>query len=459
MKQTDHIRFVPGDPPGLAIRAQYVLVNAGTGDLKFVDFRLPSNERFGRGDLRVQVDGRDVAPAPVSAAEGQTSPDLMRITFEKPWMRKQKREVSFEYTLRAPSGSDSIATIEPNSFHLGVRGWVPQFQPPKYELSTYPSRPSRVDYTVRAPADFAVLAGGVRRKKKKLGGEIEYHYEARLSDLGPFVVAGRFVKWPVKDAKATAEFLTTQPLTGNPAQAAKQIAGVWETLNADFGVLDKHIRVPKVAESSAVQLNVRGEQGPVAVSFPGGALVNPEALALGISSDKFLQIVSEAMARGWFDGAVLPSAGAKIGMGEGLPEYASIVTDEARGGPLARRQRIYEYLRRYDSLVKYSDEIPIAATTFASPLAQRRIALAKAPLFYIELEDACGEAPVRAGLAHMVGSMRGQEVDYSVLRAVLEESTGRELGKVFREWLQQKGIPQNFRARYPYGEGSQEMGD
>ena len=459
VRQTEHIRFVPGDSPTLAIRAEYVLVNAGTGDLKFVDVRLPSIEGFGRSELRLQVDGRDVTPEPVPAAEGQASPDLTRITFEKSWMRKQKREVSFEYTLRAPAGSDSVVTIEPNSFHLGVRGWAPQFQPPKFELSTYPSRPSRVYYTVRVPADFAVLAGGARRKQKKLGGEIEYSYELRASDLGPFVVAGRYMKWPERNTKSSAEFLTIQPLTGNTEQAAQQIAEMSQTLNTDFGVLDKRIHAPVVAETSAVQFNVSGDRGPAALSFPGGALVNPAALALGITSDRFLRIVSEAMARGWFDGAVLPSVGAEIGIGEGLPEYASIVTDEARGGALARRQQIYEYLRRYDSLVKYSDETPIAATTFASPLPQRRIALAKAPLFYIELEDACGAAPVRAGLAHMVASMRGQEVDYSVLRAVLEESTGRELGKVFREWLQQKGIPQNFRARYPYGEGSQQIGD
>jgi hypothetical protein len=458
-KQADRIRFVPGDPPAVAIRAEYMLMNAGTSDLNFVDVRLPSTGGFGRSDLRAQVDGRDVTPTALSAAEAQADPDVVRIAFAKPWTHKQKLEVTLAYTLRSPADSDYGVTIEPTGFHLGARGWAPRLLPPRYELSTYPSQPSRVDYTVRVPADFVVVAGGEKKKQKNAGGEIEYAYELRASNFGPFVVAGRYAKWPGNGAKLRAEFLTTQPLTGDPAQAAQQVAEIWQTLNSDFGVLDKQIRVPAIAESSAIDLNLQGIAGPAAESFPGGALVNPAALALGISSNRFLQIVSEAMARAWFDGAVLPSAGAEIGIGDGAPEYASIVTDEARNGPLARRQRIYEYLRRYDDLVKYSDETPIAATTFASPLAQRRIALAKAPLFYIELEDACGEAPVRAGLAHMLSSMRGQEVDYGVLRAVLEESTGRDLAKIFRQWLQQKGIPENFRARYPYGEGSQEIGD
>lgn len=458
-KETRHIRFVPGQPPALSIRADFILVNSGTGALNFVDVRLPSRQGFGRHGLRVEVNGRAVMPTPLPPVEQQKQPGVVRINFQKPWARKKKRVLSFQYTLRAPVQSDYGVTIAPDSFYLGLRGWAPQMQPTKYLLATYPSRPDWVRYTVRVPADFALLAGGARRKQKKIGQETEYRYEVGPNDLAPFVVAGPYVKWPARGARSLAKFWTMQPLAGNAAQAAPKIAEAWKTLNADFGELDKRIRVPVVAESSALQANIAGEGGPAAMSVPGGALVNPAALALGVNSDRFLQIVSQALARGWFDGAVLPSAGVEIGMGVGLPEYASIVTDEARNGPLARRQRIYAYLRRYDRLARYADETPIADTTLASPLAQRRIALAKAPLFYIELEDACGEAPVRAGLAHMVASMRGQEVDYHILRSVLEESTGRELGKIFREWLHEKGIPKNFRARYHYGEGAEQLGE
>jgi aminopeptidase N len=88
------------------------------------------------------------------------------------------------------------------------------------------------------------------------------------------------------------------------------------------------------------------------------------------------------------------------------------------------------------------------------PLAQRRIALAKAALFYVALEDTCGEAPMRSGLAHLVSLLRGQEVDYNDLRAALEQSTDRKLGELFRVWLNRKGIPDDFRNRYqpPGGE-------
>lgn len=458
-KETRQIHFVGGQMPALMIQVQFTLVNTGTSDLNSVDVRLPSQNGVELNGLRVRVDGQDADEAPVPESDRQAKPGIIRITFKDRWHRKRKREIEFDYALRASKESQSYVTLQPGAFHLGVRGWAPQLQPPKYILSTYPSRPPRTVYSIQVPANFAVLAGGARKGQKKVANEMEYRFALTGTGLGAFAVAGKYRKWPPNGKQSGATFWAMEPLAGNPSQSAQQIAGIWKTLNMDFGAFDKSIRGPVIVESAGVQYDAAGTAGPAAVSFPGGALANPAAFDLGIESDRFLQIAGEALARNWFDEEVLPSSEAAIGMGDGLPEYAEIVTDEARNGPGARRQRIYEYLRKYDAAVKIAAETPIAATTAESPLPQRRIALAKAPLFYIELEDACGESPVRAGLAHMLSSMRGQEVDYNILRSALEESSGRDLGKIFREWLNQKGIPKDFRERYHYGEGAEQTGN
>ena len=96
------------------------------------------------------------------------------------------------------------------------------------------------------------------------------------------------------------------------------------------------------------------------------------------------------------------SSAAAVGMGEGLPEYATIVLDEARGGADARRKRVAEYLRAYDEASKAATEAPLGAVTMGDAIGPRRIALSKAPLFLVALEDACGEAPMRAGLANLI---------------------------------------------------------
>ena len=85
------------------------------------------------------------------------------------------------------------------------------------------------------------------------------------------------------------------------------------------------------------------------------------------------------------------------------------------------------------------------------PVQQRRIARLKAALFFIALEDADGEAPVRQGLKQVVTILGGQEVGYDDVRSALEQSTGKNLAEPFRTWLYSKGMPQDFRARYQSG--------
>jgi hypothetical protein len=135
-------------------------------------------------------------------------------------------------------------------------------------------------------------------------------------------------------------------------------------------------------------------------------------------------------------------------MGEGLPEYATVVIDEARNGREARRRRVTEYLRRYDEALKAAAETPLGAITTTDAAGSRRIALAKAPLFFIALEDVCGEGPMHTGIANMLAAQRGREAGYADLRSALERSCSRDFASMFRLWLNGKGIPEDFRLRY-----------
>jgi len=88
------------------------------------------------------------------------------------------------------------------------------------------------------------------------------------------------------------------------------------------------------------------------------------------------------------------------------------------------------------------------AASGACKFEQRRIALAKAPLFFIALEDTYGEASVRQGLAQVVRLLRGQEVGYQDIRAAIENVTNKDLAPIFRTWLYKPGIPAEFREEY-----------
>ncbi len=383
--------FVDGRSPGLRIRGNFTLQNIGNGELKFIDVAFPDEKVFGRRNLHARLDGRDATLSKLPEEYQHDAPNTLRMALEPAWEHKQKRELVIEYTLSSPEDSGARITIAESGFHLGFRGWFSVLQPPKHVLAPFPKRPDKTIVAIRVPQDFLVLSRGTPAGQKQEGGDVEHRFLLRQDDLAPYVVAGR---------------------------------------------------------CADLRAHIVGEEGPAAASFPGGALVNSEALALGISSEAFLEKVTHALAHNWFGNELYPTSDAAIGMGEGLPDYATIVIDEARNGSAARQQRVSGLLRAYDNALKQAAEKPLGVTTMLDPPEQRRIALAKAPLFFIALEDAYGEAPVRAGLNRMLTLLRGREVGYDDLRAALEESTGKNLAELFRIWLYGKGIPKVFRERY-----------
>lgn len=459
IKQSCEVHFVPGPPAQLEIHELYELRNVGNSDLMLLDANFPDEKEFGRTDLRAEIDGRAAALAPLPGDYQAEQPSALRIALDSPWQPKQTRILSIEYSFTSPGNSGTRITLGESEFHMGSRGWFPELQRPRHLLAPDPKPLVPVVYTFRVPSDFVVLARGTPKGQRRDGNETEYRFVVTSDDLPPFVVAGRYIATPANPRGQSAAFWTLQPLKDDPAPTLQQIAAAWNTLETDFGPLDKNIFLPHIVESPELRGRLSGEDGAAAVAFPGGAIVNPAALALGVGSSEFLDLVSHALAHNWFGDELRPSSESSIGIGEGLPAYATIVIDEARNGAAGRRRRVMEYLRRYDEARTRADEKPLAGTMLTDAIGPRRIALAKAPLFYVALEDVCGPTEVRRGLARLVTLMRGQEVDYKILRSALEQSTNRDLGQMFRFWLNQRGIPQDFRDRYPLGPVGQETGE
>jgi hypothetical protein len=448
LKESREVQFVGGPSPELRIRANFMLENVGNGELKFIDTVFPDEKAFGRKNLHVRVDGRDVALSKLPEEYQHDAPNTLRMALEPAWEQKRKRELVIEYTLSSPEDSGARITLQESSFHLGSRGWFPVLQPPKHLLAPYPKRPDKTMLEIRVPQDFLVLSRGTPAGRKQHVGDAEHRFLLRKDDLTPYIVAGRYTESSSRGKSNAAIFWTIAPLKQNPTAAGDRITAAWNVLQTDFGPLDKSIHAPHVVECPDLRAHISGDEGPAAASFPGGALVNSEALALGIDSEPFLEKVTHALAHNWFGGELYPTPDAAIGLGEGLPDYAIIVIDEARNGSAARQQRVTARLREYDAALKQSAEKPLGVTTLVDPPEQQRIALAKAPLFFIALEDTYGGAPIRAGLNRMVTMLRGREVGYDDLRAALEESTGKSLAETFRIWLYGKGIPKDFRTRY-----------
>jgi len=446
-RQQRQIQFLPGDPPQIRIQGDFAIQNTGNAPLSYLDVKLPPEETYGRGGARAEINGRGVALAPIPEEYRFDLPDSVRIPFDPAWERGKKLSLHIEYTLSRPADPGWHVTLGANEFHLGSRGWSPAPQPPPHFLSPYPKRPQKTNYVVRVPVGFLVSARGALKGRKQSNGEWIYTLELVKGDLPPFVVAGKYQVSPAGADDSEVRFWTLSPVQGDVAAAQKDLQQAWDTMRKEFGPSDRGALAPLIVESAELREGDNVEDG-MATGFPGGALVSPSLLAEGVDSPKFLYEVSLALAHDWFGDEIYPPPFAAISMGQGLPEYATIVMSEAREGEAGRQRRIAEYLARYDVACKRGAEEPLGVVRPSDPAATREIARAKAPLFYAALEDEYGEAQVRAGLRQMVTLLRGQEAGINVLRSSLEQSTGKDLAPVFRLWLYQKGIPADFRARY-----------
>ena len=448
-KESREIQFISGATPELKIRGQFTLLNSGTSKLNFIDVVVPVEKTFGLNDLRVEVNGHEVNTVPLPAELQYDHPHTLRIPLESTWEQKHKRELLIEYLLRSPDDSGSQITLSSKTFSLGFSGWFAVLQPPYHALSPFPKRPNKTLITIRTPADFMLLSRGPKAGAKKAGDQMETRYMVRIKDLAPFAVGGQYVDASSsRGGNRSVVFWTLEPIKGDTATSAQRIESAWNVMQNDFGPLDKNISGPHVAESPGLRNHLTGEEGPATAAFPGGALVSSAALTQGINNEEFLNKVTHSIARNWFGEQIYPAPFAALGLGEGLPAYATIVIDEASKGEAGRRQRIVEYLRAYEEASKKAVEIPLGTAKLSDPPERRAISLAKAPLFFIALEDKCGEAPVRAALKRVVSLLRGQQVGYNEIRSAIEQESGKDLAEFFRKWLYKLGIPKDFSAKY-----------
>ena len=79
------------------------------------------------------------------------------------------------------------------------------------------------------------------------------------------------------------------------------------------------------------------ESRPAAVDFPGGVLVSPAVLSLGLNSEAFQERVTHGLRTTGLATKFSFSRYTAIGLGEGLPEYATIVAEESQNGEPGRR--------------------------------------------------------------------------------------------------------------------------
>lgn len=438
-KQSITVRFVPGAPPHLAIRAQYRLANVGNAPLHFIGVELPGDKSFGRANLHAEINSKEITLQhnPAEAA------DDWRVPMPVAWRQKEKLNLALSYDLAAQSATDPRVFVAANTFSLNDSGWFPALMGFKAILSPGIVRPNPTDLSVIVPADFRVTASGQLHGTRKQNGEVEYRFRIGASDFDPYVLAGQYNEQRVSTGGVTVAIWTVKPIGADQAQdIASAVTAARNSYVQNFGGLPKSMNVIYDVD---VPDEVISADNP-AFLVPGAVYVSQirseRPSTAGIFSNLFVPV---ELAHTWFAHVIVPRPEAWT-LAEGLDIYASMVTTP--GEDEMRNRRITSVLSYYDADKLKAVEKPILSLALTDPEPQLAFAGDKIQLFFFALEDKCGRENVEHAIAHMVYALRGQQYGYNDFRAALEQECHQDLSSMFATWLDQKGIPVDFRARY-----------
>lgn len=436
--------YLVGAAPAQRFHAHitYHAVNSGNAPLSVIKAVLPNPATVARENLRVTFDGAEatVQPLPVdSAAPRSSSPFEVRLA--KLWIERQRVRAEIDFDISASNNRSVLLAAD--GFALDNYAWFPRLDAPKHFLAKGDERAPITEISIVVPRDFLALSSGVPLGKKQRGNELEHRFRIRPNDSNPFIVAGRYRQQSVKAAEAAVYFWTFSNLSSDAAQnAGREIATAASYFDSTFGVRSEKGRPPIwIVESPSPA----DSPAPPSQSLPNVVVLAPDVIAQDIAHNQVTDAVLRLLAETWTRWSAFPRADERF-LGPSLATYAVDCWHESREGESSRRARIADLLRAYDE--RYSTPAPPVAGATQKPRPPETRSREKASLFLAALEDQCGATQVRKGMAYSFTVLRGREYSYDDLRAGVASQGCTGLGRMFHEWLEQPGIPEDFRNRY-----------
>lgn len=421
--------------------------NTGNRALPYLDVSLPTAIDLAKNNLAIRVDGKSI----ILMAESQDPAAPFRVQFDPPWPARQPREIVLEYDLATDPVSGGVALVTPNGFYLADPRALPFWLTPVgfFASGNVLSRDERFEVTL--PADFRVLASGRQQRKRAPDGSFLYRFRTSGEEIPSFVIAGRYQEQLVRTGTGNLLFWTFQPLDPSVAQmVAGRLTATAAAFSSVFGPLPTPGLLRVVEAPADLFSPARSGQSVEAASFPQGLLMGPSAFEQGLASELVLQATEAELVRIWFGWRVPLRSDVDTLLGRGLGLFAVALAAEARGGQAARRLEIVRLLAEFDRARGAGSDDPLLQSPEQSTPQQLAANALKAALFLADLDDLAGQNKFEEAMRRLQLAIAGRGLTLSLddFRSSLELSTGSPMAGVFRQWLNNPGVPDAFRDRY-----------
>jgi hypothetical protein len=414
----------------LEVRGTYRLQNTGKAPLGYIEVTLPAESR--RSGLQVSLGGSPVAtqPADELAPEG-----TVRIPISPALPQKKKRDLLIEYRLARSVGDVSAAP----SFYLETRGWYPALREREGLFGSGGAPPEKWDLRITVPRDFLVHASGQPRGRKRRGDSVEHHFRQRTGqNFDPFALAGKFYESRTRIGSTEISLWSPRPVEPAAAPAIlERLAETAQVFERAFGPRSEDSRfllfVDGISSSVPHDLSAFDVQ-----TFPDAVWRRTSSFHREPNKAE-LWFADWHLARVWFFHLARPESAAE-NLAEAFSQYAPALVPgngyEALQS-LPRDEQIANRLEDFDCMV----------TREALFSAQDR-EVGKALLFLLALEDRIGRDRLLASTKRMLQALQGRTWTTNDLRVAIHIETGEDPADFFRQWLNQPGIPEEFRKRY-----------
>ena len=401
---------------------------------------------FGEQNLRVTIEGAEVSPEHASQIDAR----MMRAPFDPPWEQNQRREVATEWDLQPEVSPRGTIVASANGFFIADETAFPLWQTPSAAFARGGTDPDKELLTVYCPPDFRVLAPGKPLKRVPDGHQVARRFSIDpQKDFMTYVVAGRYRESVIQPPQGRVQFWTFGALDAAAAQtAAARLSASMKTLTEFFGPAPKiksGVRIVEAPSELPAEFGAPGDAG--GASFPAGALLDSRAFAKGIAGEEVLLLAEYELSRTWFGWRVRPRPEAQILMGRGVGLFGLVLAAEGRG-PGERERMVASLMNRYDETRAAAPDKRLMETPFTYSRAERISTGYRGALFFVALEDLCGHESLKTAFRDVIRARAASDTGYEEFRAALETASRKDLAEMFRAWLVQPGIPEEFRARY-----------
>ena len=324
--------------------------------------------------------------------------------------------------------------------------WFPTFD--------YPNQRTTVETIVRVPEGYTALSNGVLVSQK--GSEFHYSMKQPIVVYLITLVVGKFAGWKDKGPRGLpVEYYVVPGREEEGKRSFSSTPQMIEAFEKKIGVSFPYDKYSQVA----VQDFIFGGMENASATTQTDLTLHDERAHLDFSSDP---LVSHELAHQWFGDLVTCKDWSHAWLNEGFATFMERVWVECDTGPNGGPEEAKYYA--YQELKDYLDEDggqyrrSIVCNTYSEPIELfDRHLYQKGGLVLNLVRSTLGETDFWKAIRHYVTENQNRAVETIDLIRAIEETTGKNLRRLFNEWVFSAGHP-DFEVTYSWKELKEESG-